>query len=268
MSYQRTLLRACSSRPAGPMGRWLARNRPWTVEQGEAAGLRLRFPQNTDYIWGTSELPVQRTIARQLKKGQTFYDIGGNVGFFSLLAARLVGETGHVYTFEPLAEHVATIQANARLNRMPQVTAVEAAVGRAPGEAELVLTEWDGGAALSTAEAAPQGATTTRRVRVIALDEFVASQGLRPPSMVKIDVEGAEKDVLEGMRSVIARHKPVLLYEVDDADAQAFQARWQELDRMVAALGYEVTRLQDSYPGITWNVGHSLAIPRAGQDLA
>ena len=59
----------------------------------------------------------------------------------------------------------------------------------------------------------------------------------------------------------IEASKPVLLYEVDDEDLDEFGRRWAELDARVSALGYEIHHLNDSYPTIAWNVGHSLALP-------
>src|SRR5687768_12354856 len=97
---------------SGSPGRFL-KTRVWTVEEGEAAGLKLTLPQNLDYIFGSSEPPVQQCVARSLAPGGVFYDVGANVGFFSLLAAQRVGRGGSVYSFEPVSENVAAIRRNA-----------------------------------------------------------------------------------------------------------------------------------------------------------
>jgi hypothetical protein len=98
---------------------------------------------------------------------------------------------------------------------------------------------------------------------VVAVDDLVDSRALRPPSLVKIDVEGAEDRVLLGMTRTIQRFRPVLVYEVDDGDRESFERRWNALDERVAAFGYRVTRLEPSYPNLRWHVGHSLAVPDA-----
>jgi len=264
MTYQQFLLKLLSSRALRPLGigqRHL-RSRTWVVEGGEGAGLKLRLPQNSDYISGQSETPVQRELARRVRPGDVIYDIGANVGFFSLIAARLVGHTGCVYSFEPVAENAASTRENVRLNDLRNVTLFDIAVGRSSGNAELLLTEWDGGSSLSTSAVKPTEPISRRNVRVVALDHIVEQEKLRRPSFVKIDVEGAELDVLYGMSGTIANSKPILLYEIDDGNKDSFQRRWSELDAYVSNLGYDVTHLEASYANVGWNVGHSLATPR------
>jgi FkbM family methyltransferase len=262
MTYQRMLLRFLSNGPLGSLGRRCLRNRVWTVEDGKGAGLRLRFPQNLDYISGTSELPVQEVLVQRLRSGEVFYDIGANMGFFSLVAARQVGSNGCAYAFEPVAENAAFVRENARLNCLENLKLFELAVGRASGRAELLLTDWDGGASLASSEVKPSKPVARRSVRVVALDDFISAERLRMPNFVKIDVEGVELAVLQGMTGTIAAARPVLLYEVDDGNRESFDRRWAELDDFVSGLGYEIIHLEDSYPTLHWNVGHSLALPR------
>lgn len=262
MTYQRMLLRLLSNGPLGPLGRQWLRRRVWTIEDGKGAGLKLRFPQNLDYISGTSELPVQEALVQRLRSGEVFYDVGSNMGFFSLVAARQVGASGCAYAFEPVAENAAFVRENARLNHLENLKLFEVAVGRESGSAELLLTDWDGGASLSSSAVKPAEPVARRKVRMVALDDFVAAENLRMPSFVKIDVEGVELAVLQGMARTIAAAKPVLLYEVDDGNKKSFELRWKELDEFVSGLGYEIIHLGNSYPTLDWNVGHSLALPR------
>jgi FkbM family methyltransferase len=257
---QRTLLRLYT-RGLLPGGKRLLRRRVWTVEGGAGAGLKLRFPQNLDYVSGSSEKPVQDAMAEHVKRDSVFYDVGANVGFFSLLAARLVGPGGRVHSFEPVSENAASVRENARLSGLSNVTVHEVAVGRAGGSQELLLTAWDGGATLSTSVVKPPNPSGRRVVRLVALDDYIKAERLPAPHFVKIDVEGAELDVIEGMARTIAESRPALLYEVDDGDRERFDRRWTELDDRVTALGYRVMRLGQSYPNRNWFVGHSLARP-------
>jgi FkbM family methyltransferase len=263
MSYQQLLLKTLSSgalRRFG-LGQRYLNHRTWVVEGGEGAGLRLRLPQNGDYISGQSEIPVQRELARHVRPGDVVYDIGANVGFFSLIAGRLVGRAGCVYSFEPVAENAASTCENVRLNNLANVTLFDVAVGRSSGTAELLLTDWDGGSSLSTSAVKPDEPISKRTVQVVALDDLVDREGLRAPTFVKIDVEGVELDVLMGMSRTIASSKPILLYELDDGNNDSFQRRWAELDAYVTEFGYKVAHLKPSYGNVGWNVGHSLAIP-------
>jgi FkbM family methyltransferase len=261
MTYQRILLRLLSSNLPGRSWRRFLRRRIWTIEDGEGAGLKLNFSQNSDYILGSSESPVQKALGKQFHPGDVFYDIGANVGFFSLIAAKGVGPTGCVYSFEPVSENVVSIRQNAKVNQLENIRPFEVAVGRISGNEELLLTEWNGGATLSSSVVKTSEPVSIRNVRVVALDDFIQEEKLRTPTLVKIDVEGSELDVVQGMSRTVAKSKPVLLYEIDDGRRDAFRIRWQELDQYVAGFGYKILHLEESYPGINWNVGHSLALP-------
>lgn len=261
MTYQRILLRLFSQGLLGEFGRRFLRKRVWTIEGGDGAGLKIIYPQNLDYILGSSEPPVQKALAEQLHSGDVFYDVGANVGFFSLIAARRVGSKGSVYSFEPVAENIAAISKNAEINLLENVKRFDVAVGRKCGNEELLLTEWNGGATLSTSLVKTSQPVSRRNVRVVALDDFIKEEELRAPTLVKIDVEGSELDVVQGMSGTIAKSKPVLLYEIDDGKRDAFISRWKQLDQLVAGFGYKILHLEESYPGINWNVGHSLALP-------
>jgi FkbM family methyltransferase len=245
-------------------GRAYLGRRTWTVEQGPGAGLKIRFPQNRDYITGSSEPPVQKEIARRLKPGDVFYDVGSNMGFFALIAGRLVGPQGHVCAFEPHPDNARAVSENARLNGLSHLRIFEVAAGNEARREQLTMTDWDGGAALARYPIGPSSSVTRTEVEVVTLDDFIVDRALPLPTFVKIDVEGAELEAIEGMRRTIERCKPVLLYEMDDADESDFNRRWAELDAAVTALGYQIHRLENAYPHIAWHVGHSLALPAAG----
>ena len=83
---------------------------------GPAAGLRVRGGDTLlGYVFGYSETSVQQTLVNYLAPGSVFYDIGANVGFFSVLGCRLVGPTGQVHCFEPIAENVALLRRNGQV---------------------------------------------------------------------------------------------------------------------------------------------------------
>jgi FkbM family methyltransferase len=262
MTGQKILLKFLSSRLLGRTGQRFLRWREWTIENGEGAGLKLSFPQNLDFISGTSELPVQRALAEHIRPGNVVYDIGANVGFFSLIASKLVSSAGAVYTFEPVSENGDSINRNITLNRLQNVRFFEVAVGGSSGSADLFLTDWDGGSTLSTSAVKTAQPLSRRTVRVVALDSFIQAEGLRRPDFVKIDVEGVELELLEGMSGTLAETKPVLLYEIDDGDRASFERRWKELDTYVAEFGYTIRHLENSYSNADWHVGHTLALPR------
>lgn len=262
MTLQRALLRSMSLPVIGRVGRSLLRDHCWTIEAGEAAGLRLYLPQNHDYVLGSSEVPVQAALRQLISPGDVVYDIGANIGFFTLIAARRVGPTGRVVAFEPVAENASSIRRNLAANRFRHVDVYEIAVGDRAGREDMLLTAWDGGGSLSHEAIRPGEATSTRSVEVSTLDQLVLDHGLRPPTLVKIDVEGHEEAVLRGMNEILRKHRPGVLFEVDDADERALERRWNLLDGVLTSSGYEVEHLPNAYPNRGWFVGHTLARPR------
>jgi len=83
------------------------------VRSGGAHGISLLIDaQKEKFLWtGLHEPAVQRALAEQLRPGMTFWDVGAHVGFFTVLAARLVGEGGHVHAFEPVEENQRRLRA-------------------------------------------------------------------------------------------------------------------------------------------------------------
>lgn len=231
------------------------------IQDGPAAGLRFNpYFARYGHIEGTYEAPVQDFLARTLRRGDVFYDVGANVGYFSVLAAHFVGATGRVYAFEPLPLNAACIRRNARVNHMKQIRIFQFAVGEINGRDDLTVTYHPGGATLKDA-GKPPDARYIRRVDVASLDAAQHSMSLRPPSLVKIDVEGAEVPVLRGMQRLIEQYRPVILYEIDDQDAAVFDDKQRMCERLLAENGYSVKRLPDSYPDIPVIVGHFAAHP-------
>lgn len=226
-------------------------------------GRGLRFdpgPSNSDYASGDNELPVQQALVDHLRAGSVFYDIGANVGFLTVLGARLVGPHGLVYAFEPVPLNAAYVRQNAQANRFAQVQVIEKAVSNRCGTGELNLAKYSGGAALANVEP-PLDADGKLQVDIVTIDDLVERHGLKPPGVVKIDVEGAELEVLEGMEATTKRYRPVIIVEVDAAEPEPLQRKRAACEQWLRSRGYRVQELPDSYPGMRWLVKHIVATP-------
>jgi FkbM family methyltransferase len=232
-----------------------------TVQSGVGEGLRIYADRARQYVAGTNEIPVQEAFASHIKPGHTFFDIGANVGFFTLVGARLVGPSGKVFAFEPVPQNAEAVRGNVGLNGFTNVTVIEKAVSRRSGAGELILSSHPGGATLITGDIAPPDMVGMASVTLVSIDDVVAKGEIPPPDVVKIDVEGAEVEVLEGMTETIRKYRPILIYEIDDADKQAFTQRFNRFEELVRTHGYEITRLRKGYPGIAIQVGHAVALP-------
>jgi len=183
------------------------------IAHGEGKGLRFNpGGANPGYALGTTEPGVQQALVELLEPGMTFYDVGANMGFFSLIAWRRVGSHGRVCAFEPLPESARTLRHNVGLNGARNVAVVEAAVAAGPGRARLAVTAESVQAHLAEIDTDTPTLGVVD-VQVTAIDAELAA-GRAAPDVVKIDVEGAELQVLEGMRETIEHHHPALICEL------------------------------------------------------
>jgi FkbM family methyltransferase len=240
---------------------WRLQYGPVRIPNGMGKGLQFD-PGHADlaYAMGTNEQPVQAELARLIKPGDVFYDIGANIGFFSVICARLVGPEGQVYAFEPVPENVHILENNLEFNRFKQATVIPKAVSSVSGQGELLLSHHPGGSALSIGDV-PVDMKGSMKVALVSIDDLVFEGNFRPPDVIKIDVEGAEADVLAGLTRTLQQVRPTVLYEIDDQDSVSFMRKQDQLENILGAHGYAITRIPDSYPDSPWIVGHFIATP-------
>ncbi len=136
------------------------------------------------------------------KKGDTFYDVGANVGLYTVLVGKAVGAEGQVVAFEPNADCYQHLENNLKLNAITNVRAFQKALGERSGEGKLYRGEGNADASLT-------GPPTKRDlgyevVEVVEGDSFVQAEHLPIPRLVKIDVEGFEYSVIRGLSRTLA----------------------------------------------------------------
>jgi FkbM family methyltransferase len=215
------------------------------IQSGPAKDLWLELnPRTGDgYFRGCAEENVQKLLAGRLRPGMVFYDLGANIGLFSLLAARVVGPEGRVFSFEPDAGVVARLRHNVAKNNFANITVVEAGVWSSSAEVSFVSADPnspDRGTGRFVSVAAQDAVS----LKCVALDDFVVDHAA--PDAIKCDVEGAEVEVLRGAEKLIRSHRPWILGEMhSETNAQA----WRD---SLARLGYTLEPVDDI---------HILAIP-------
>ena len=203
--------------------------RSWTcIPSGPAKGLwlfvDLRFePHLMD---GRYETPAQEVLTTWLRPGDCFYDVGAHIGFFSLLAARLVGERGTVIAFEPDPNNASILRTTAIKNKMPQIRVVEAAAWSSSGPLEFQRA--DPASSGVDGQVGPIANLNRDRIRVsgVALDDYVLQHESSPPNFLKIDVEAAEVGALQGAAELFKTFRPSLLCEVHNVPNKARIEAW------------------------------------------
>jgi FkbM family methyltransferase len=239
--------------PHERMARWAARGLlkplgPFTgrgelsILGGLAAKLRIEArsfapwgAQAYAVLTGTHEIQVQQAIVRSARAGDHVWDVGANIGYLALVAARIVGPTGRVVAIEPDPQCAAAIRTNARLNGLAQIEVVEAAAARSSATAELVVVRdrlWSRLASVGDHHESEQRV----EVRTVALDDVAGP----PPTLVKIDVEGAELEVLAGMSRLLRDARPLVVCEMHGLNVQFCAA--------MRAVGYVVSNLDGPEP--------------------
>jgi FkbM family methyltransferase len=202
------------------------------VEAGPAKGIWLRLNPRTGqhYLRGEGEAATQDTLVERLRPGEVFYDLGANIGFFSMLAARLVGASGKVFSFEPDAEVAARLRENAERNGFANVTVTEAGVWSTSGMFDFAAAADSASPDHGTGRFVTDGGG--RPTRCVSIDDFVRTAP--PPGAIKCDVEGAEVEVLRGARETLCTHKPWVLCETHSPECD------RDSRAILAGLGYEI----------------------------
>ena len=175
------------------------------------------------FLTGNFEPNELTWISQTLTEGMTVIDIGAHMGIYSMIASKLVGETGAVVAVEPSSREFQRLTFHVTLNDLKNVHCLPEAASDAPGEATLkVASEWNsghntfGGFSNSSVEKAKD-----EPVRMRTVDAIVAAQRLERVDVIKIDVEGHELKVLAGASETLARFRPRVLIQVFEETLRA-----------------------------------------------
>jgi len=232
-------------------------DRTLVIKELDGPGSARLFVDPSDHVIGlgivrggyeASEIQFVRSL---LRPGDSVIDVGAHIGFFTMHLAAAVGGRGHVYAFEPFDANADLLERSIAENFFSdRVTFQRAAVGAASGTATLTFpreTLNSGGAYLLRTGTSPLTGNLTRDVPVVALDDVNIAHPIR---LIKMDVEGAEPQVLRGAPRILSEDRPVILSELHPtqldrasgvgADAFLTQAR---------ELGYRAHRVENGALG-------------------
>ena len=204
------------------------------ILQGPLRGKRWIARSSNHGCWlGSYEAAKQRKIIEFVRPGMVCWDVGANVGFYTLLFAELVGVSGRVFAFEPVPRNLELLQRHVSMNRYQNVRIFPCALGDFDGEAGFDL-----GPNPSMGHMAAGGPLKMRCSRG---DTLLAAGEVEAPDVIKIDVEGAEGDVLRGACGAMQNRPMVFLATHGEIAHRAC------LD-LLAASGYEVRALDGGPP--------------------
>jgi FkbM family methyltransferase len=191
------------------------------ILRGPLRGMKWIKGSGPNAYWlGTYEVARVRAFANMVTQGAVVYDVGANAGIYSLLATLRAGPSGWVYAFEPLQRNLHYLRRHVVLNNLQNCTVLAEAVCNEEGTRSFSAAALDS----SMARLASDGEL---RVPSTTLDRCIyGEKRFRPPDVLKIDVEGAELEVLEGAHRALAEFHPSVFLEIHGtqlhADCRAF----------------------------------------------
>lgn len=197
------------------------------IRSGPLEGSRWTMFSGIRFVRGDFEPQKTAAIIEHLKPGDVFWDIGANVGYLSLLASKIVGDTGKVMSLEPSPVNFAFLKRNIAMNGCRNVTVFNRAASSGPGQLQMDTTSGRG-----THHVVTQGDTT---VEANSIDAMIAA-GNPAPTMVKIDVEGFELEVLAGMKDCLGKSRPKMVLAVHSDDLE------RDAIALLATYGYTVAK--------------------------
>jgi FkbM family methyltransferase len=223
----------------------------WGGEEGQLYVL-LNDPPHYDFVLGIYEPAIVDWLCRNLKPGMTMLDIGANVGYYTVLAARLVGKQGRILAVEGDPEVAEIAKRNLLLNGLENVQVVSGVATTACGVAKFGRSSVSGWGGLHY-----DRATEWIEVPAYTVDSLASRLGLARVDVVKIDAEGAEAEVLAGMGQLIRSQQPLLLVEIHAPDQSGQNPALLTLQKN----GYVIQPLDE--PAGT---AHVLAVPGKNLD--
>lgn len=176
-------------------------------------------------------------VGKLVRSGDTVFDIGANFGLYTKILAECVGTGGRVYSFEPVPQTFHILEHNVLSAKLNQVSPLCLAASNTTGKATISIPTYsDGGENMYEASLERSGTGTGIEISTVRLDEQFAD--LDRLNFVKLDVEGHEPAVLDGMQGIITRHHPAFLIEINDGFTEG--STGSTVARFMHSLGYSM----------------------------
>jgi len=202
----------------------------WELDLGSYLDCRL-------YYLGIHEPWETRFVECVTRPGFVFFDVGANIGYFTLLAAKRVGLSGEVHSFEPSPEEFTKLSRNVRLNGFGMVRLNRKALSDSPGRVYITETRSAG-----TTRIATDSDLRAREVEAVSLDSYVDAREVSRLNLIKVDIEGAEYRFLLGGVRTIRRFRPILIMELNPNALEAFGSHPGDIIRFAKSEHYSLYR--------------------------
>lgn len=205
------------------------------VLSGPMKGLKWISDSSNATCWmGVYESEKQRALCELVKPRQILLDLGANVGFYTLLASRLVGDGGRVVAFEPAKRNIPYLRRHLAINRITNCKVIEAAVSSENGTAFFEISTLP-----VTGHISENEAESNYEVETVTLDGLVLNGSIPTPNIIKCDIEGGEYKALIGARDTLLRCRPVILLATHSTEVHS------RCCQLLSELGYGLKGLKE-----------------------
>jgi FkbM family methyltransferase len=209
-----------------------------TVELEPGVLVRVSSMEDSYVAKGWKEVEEAKHLISLLKPGMTFFDVGANIGLYSILAAKRVGPRGVVHSFEPTPATAVRLEANVGLNNFSNIKVNQVALSDKRGTAKFYLHQADDRNSLSAIS------SNSIVIPTITLDEYIAENLISAVDLMKMDVEGAELLVLQGASKLISgRNAPTIMLEINGPALEGMGTSEGDLTALLNECGYELRTL-------------------------
>jgi FkbM family methyltransferase len=180
---------------------------------------------------GIYETPASKILQKELKDARLFIDVGAHVGYYTLLASKMAKE---IISIEPNPFNYKLLKFNLRINKINNVYALNIAASNYNGESGIFIPKSKG--KIATDESRLDNNIIRIKIKVVKLDDLLLKIG-KTPDVIKIDVEGSEIQVLEGLQETLRKGVKCLMIEVHSEENKA------EAISFIKSLGYKITQV-------------------------
>jgi FkbM family methyltransferase len=219
-----------------------------TVSTGILQGAHLRLNlKNESYYWLINYEPhLIRAIKDFCKAKMTIYDLGANIGYISLVFARLTGREGTVYAFEPLPENIQRIADHIALNSVQNIIhLIPCAVSDVEGMQTFSVHQHTALSRLTTSSCKDNEFIKQIEIKSLRLDDFVFRDGNPHPDIIKLDIEGGGVKAIPGMLKVVSKARPIFFMELHGPEEH------NAAEELLKLNSYTICKMQKGYPKIT-----------------
>ena len=188
-----------------------------------------RFSDDLYNVMPGREEDVNELILKSLSEGDVFIDVGSNIGYYSILAGKIVGEKGQIVAIEPIPDTVNVLNLNVKLNALKNIIVIPKAAWTNPSILNIYLPEGNYG----WASAVKWYGNKSFTIEAVPLDDI--AKKIPAIKLLKIDVEGSEYQVLIGAKETLEKTKHIVLELSENSD---------EIQRMLEEAGFKIRKLK------------------------